>query len=191
MYPVSPYEFGPCVWDTLLLYAYNFPDAPQESQQRDMLVLVTLLLKFLPCPSCGTEAKNYIEKYPPDVSSRTKLVTYIVEFHNYVNVKLKKATMTVDEAKAAFVDRLKIDSNDKTSLPRAMEVRREDAKRITVLQQRVAELSKKATNYDQFTSHSLYFYTTIGVSIVAGMLLIALIAVIVKYKRRLRKCLGG
>lgn len=183
----SPYFFGPVVWDTMLIYAMNFPDMPSDQQQKDMLLWITKTMEFLPCPSCSMHAKEYVIKHVPNVSCRAKLVEYIVEFHNYVNLQMGKATMSIDEAKSMLIERLKESIDTKTYLPRAMEIRREDHVRITNLQNKVAKLTQEAQVYDANTHHSIYFYSTIGLSIFAGLLLIALIVVAVRGERRIRK----
>ncbi len=181
---IYPPFFGPIVWDNMMLFATNYPNEPTNEDKTNMLQWLTLTMIFLPCGGCSMHGKAYIEKHPPNVSTKENLIKYIVEFHNYVNVSLKKSTYTIMEAKAAFASRIARDIKD---LPRAMVVHKEDALRIMELKDK---LEKYEANQDPITNSLVYFYTTIALSIALGLFLIIIIILAVKLnqnKLRLRK----
>jgi len=173
---IYPPFFGPIVWDNMMLFATNYPNEPTNEDKTNMLQWLTLTMIFLPCPQCSMHAKLYVEKHPPNVSTKESLIKYIVEFHNYVNVSLGKSTYTIMEAKAAYASKIGRDIKD---LPRAMVVHKEDALRIMELQ---AQLAKYETPGQQTTD--VYFYTTIALSIALGLFLIVIIVLAIKLKQK-------
>ncbi len=183
MTAVFPPFFGPKAWDLLLAVASGFPLLPTDQQKTDMIQFITLMMQFLPCGSCSVTAKAYVLKFVPDVTSRDKLITYIVNFHNYVNVHLGKTTFTVTEARAAFAARY---TKDLTEIPRSLEIVKENTGRITELQKQNENYAKQLASYDDYTNHSVYFYVTIGLSIALGIFLIVAIVLFIRDKIQIR-----
>ncbi len=175
-----PPLFGPKVWDTMMTFALNYPDKPTEKQQETMSKWLQTTMELLPCTSCSIHASQYVIKFIPDVSSKDKLVEYIVTFHNYVNLSLGKTAYTVTEAKAAFFTRL---SKDMKDLPQSMRVLKENTDRIKGMQAEIARYQSATTS--SYNNQSYYFYTTIILGIVLGIFII--IAIIVGIKNKIKR----
>jgi hypothetical protein len=97
MYPL---HFGRDFWNAMLEAALNFPDAPTDEQKTNMVNWLTFTMKILPCPGCAVHGFEYVLKNPPDVTSGKTLIFWIVTFHNFVNEKLNKKQLTLQEALA-------------------------------------------------------------------------------------------
>ncbi len=177
---IYPPVFGPMVWDTMMMFATNYPIEPTIEDKTNMLQWLILTMGFLPCGSCSLHAKRYVETHVPNVSSRESLTKYIVDFHNYVNISLGKSAFTLVEAKGAFISKIASDIKD---LPRAMAVHKEDSERITALQTQLKNYEAKDSLYEDMTSHSIYMYTTIALSIALGIFLITIIVLAVRLKK--------
>jgi hypothetical protein len=178
-----PPSWGPGAWDTMMAIADSYPTEPNEEQKKNMLEWVKLTILHLPCPSCSLHARAYIAKHIPDVTNRDKLIHYIVDFHNFVNVSLGKPTFTYLEAKAAYMTKLATDYRD---LPHAMLIVKENATKIKELQLEISKYQKASTVYEQNTNHSVYFYSTIGLGTALGVLLLLFIVVFIMHKRSKR-----
>ncbi len=174
MYPPL---FGPYVWDLLLSMATYYPLNPSDEQQLTTSTFITYLMRVLPCPGCSSHAISFVADNPPRVGNSEEFVQWVVDFHNFVNAKLKKPQFTVLEAKRAFILRHAAQLKD---LPRAQQIREEDNLRIKSLQD---QLARTVTNNDSNNNETLYFWIMIGVSVFAFFLLLLFIIVGVKKVR--------
>lgn len=134
MYPPL---FGPMIWDTMLLLAMSYPETPNDQYQKLMKDFLTSLCHLLPCPGCSNHAVEYLNTHPINLSSKQTVTQWVVDFHNAVNIRLGKATYTVDEAKKALIKRIDGDMKD---LSRALQIRKEDSQRIIQLQSQLHAL---------------------------------------------------
>jgi hypothetical protein len=55
--------------------------------------------KGLPCPKCRKHFEMFVQKNPPDLSSRPKFFAWTVAAHNHVNEALHKKTVSVEKAR--------------------------------------------------------------------------------------------
>ncbi len=102
---IYPPLFGPMFWDTIMLIAYMYPNNPTDEDKSNITQWFELTMKLLPCPAIMFSSLNYVDRYKLDVSNKQLLLKWVVEFHNYVNIKLGKETYTVDEAIKGFIQR--------------------------------------------------------------------------------------
>jgi hypothetical protein len=69
---------------------------------------------MVPCEKCSEHATAYLEanysKLDDIISSRTKLFTFFWEFHNFVNEKLGKPTITLEKAFKMYSGEIEITS---------------------------------------------------------------------------------
>jgi len=174
MYPPL---FGPHIWDTLMYVALNYPTEPTEEQQQVMTQFLTTLVRVLPCPGCANHAIKYVELHPPHVSNGEKLLEWVVAFHNHVNIKLKKPVMSVLEAKQALILR---NAAQIKQLPRALQIREEDALRIQNLQFQIQRLQESTTTNNE----TLYFWIMIGLSVLSGLLLLLVLYLAIRRSKK-------
>jgi len=92
-------EWGPIKWHELETYAVYYPDEPSQIQMRRAIVWIFMFNDSLPCDKCKIDMANYIEIYPPNVSSKNAFMIWVWKFHNYVNEKKKVRLFSWDEFK--------------------------------------------------------------------------------------------
>lgn len=182
---VNPNAFGPGVWNTMMMFAWQYSNDPTKEEQTNMLQWIRLTMMHIPCPKCSSHAKAYVEKHQPDVTNKERLINYIVEFHNFVNISLKKQRFTVQDAKAAFLMKL---AEDYKEMPQAMKLIKDNTERMKFLEDQVVKYEKTNSIATMNSSEiDYYYYATIGLSIALGLLLIIfLIVLIVNHKRQKR-----
>jgi hypothetical protein len=163
---VLTYAWGARYWDAMLLAAMGYNDQPTSDQQKAMADWLTNTMQILPCPGCSQHAIAYVAKHPPKVESKTVLIEWIVEFHNFVNVSLKKPTMTVPEAMAALIKRLaqELINRNNTIVP-----------------------NPQPNQTTTSSNEQLYFGLTITFAVLTGIFLIALIVVLLQKKNLQKK----
>ena len=101
-----PEVFGPPLWFSLHNASAFYPDnAPPVHAERMKNIIIGIPV-LIPCGTCKEHATVYIEKNKHQLmeicKTRTKLFEFFVDFHNYVNKRLGKKEVTVDEAKSMY-----------------------------------------------------------------------------------------
>lgn len=104
---VAPDTWGSAFWFTLHNGANNYPIDPTPTWKQRMKNFILGIPVMIPCESCEAHASSYIQVRFNDlddiVSNREKLFTFFVEFHNEVNKRVGKNTMSLQEAKKIYV----------------------------------------------------------------------------------------
>jgi hypothetical protein len=124
-----PPVWGPPFWDTIHLIAYIYPENPTIERQNSMTALLLNLSPNLPCHDCGTHSTVYMKEFPPAVESRDMLKKWAVDFHNEVNKRTGKTSLTYEEADDALTRKFFI-REDWMEIKRGQDMRREDHKMI-------------------------------------------------------------
>ncbi|KAI9734451.1 MAG: hypothetical protein M1818_006840 [Claussenomyces sp. TS43310] len=68
----------------------KFPDMPTKQDTEALNAYVHLFARLYPCGDCARHFQGVLEKYPPQVSSRSSAATWACHVHNEVNKRLKK-----------------------------------------------------------------------------------------------------
>ena len=100
-------QWGPRMWRDLHRKTLAYPDCPRERDKSRMLYLFYNLPYDLPCPACATHLQELLEEYPlTDIilSSRKRLVYWLIDIHNMVNVSLGKPKLSYEYAIALQLD---------------------------------------------------------------------------------------
>ena len=102
----DPSVFGPPLWFTLHNSSVYYPENPSPVHAERMKNIIIGLPVLLPCETCKEHATAYIENNKhqlPDIcKSRQTLFRFFVDFHNYVNERLKKKIFTYEEAEKLY-----------------------------------------------------------------------------------------
>lgn len=98
----SPEVWGPPFWFTLHNGALNYPSLANPLCIERMKNFIIGIPVMIPCETCKEHATAYIESNKDYLdyicASRDKLFKFFVDFHNYVNIRLKKPEMSYDDA---------------------------------------------------------------------------------------------
>ena len=86
--------WGPGTW--LLLHSISFNYTTKKRKEVENFLYS--LNEVLPCRYCRESMTKHIKKYPPNLNSRREFVTWMIDFHNLVNVSLNKPIVSFDEA---------------------------------------------------------------------------------------------
>jgi hypothetical protein len=88
------------LWDTLHLYAHNFPDNPSELEKHSASNFYRSFSGAISCVNpCRVHYHQYLETYPIEnyLDSRSSLKQYVVDLHNDVNKRLGKPLLTCEQ----------------------------------------------------------------------------------------------
>lgn len=101
-------EWGPYFWYFLHIGATNYPKIPYTSQMEAMEKFVRAFHVMLPCKTCSDHAKSYVDHNSEEVNSavfsRGNLIEFFIRFHNWVNNRLHKPQICVEQAKNAYLN---------------------------------------------------------------------------------------
>jgi hypothetical protein len=99
--------WGRPLWFSLHYGALNYPTKPDTSMQEMTIGFIKGLPIMIPCDVCKNHAYEYISKLTHNqlmdiTSTSEKLFRFFWDFHNMVNTKTGKATMTLKDAYSLF-----------------------------------------------------------------------------------------
>lgn len=83
-------ELGRAAWKVLHTTMARFPDEPTTDEQAALKAYVHLFQRLYPCGECSQHFRTIIDKYPPQVSTRSAAAAWACHVHNEVNKSLKK-----------------------------------------------------------------------------------------------------
>ena len=102
-------SWGPCGWTFLHTASYAYPDNPTTSDKENMFKFLYYFARVIPCSICRKDFTMYIDKTIPKLEnskvfeSKSNLVRYLIDAHNYVNVKLGKREYTYYEVDEIYL----------------------------------------------------------------------------------------
>lgn len=98
----NPEVWGPAFWFSLHNGALRYPIQASPTWKERMKHFILGIPVMVPCEKCSDHATAHLEAnyYRMDeiVSSRNKLFEFFWEFHNFVNERLNKPKMSLDNA---------------------------------------------------------------------------------------------
>lgn len=98
----SPEVWGPGFWFSLHNGALKYPDAPAPLWKERMKNFILGIPVMLPCEKCSHHAYAYIESQYQNldeiVKNKQNLFTFFCNFHNIVNERLNKPSISITEA---------------------------------------------------------------------------------------------
>src|ERR1044071_7834896 len=86
---LNTFVWGRIAWEADHMYAAMYPENPSLETQQDARDYFRSKASMIPCQNvCAPAWREQLEQFPPDVSSRAALMTWLRERHNAVNAKL-------------------------------------------------------------------------------------------------------
>lgn len=84
-------ELGRAAWKLFHTVMARFPDEPTKDESEALRSYVHLFQRLYPCGECAEHFREILDKYPPQVSSRSAAAVWACHVHNEVNRSLDKA----------------------------------------------------------------------------------------------------
>eukprot|EP00933_Yihiella_yeosuensis_P054982 TRINITY_DN53600_c0_g1_i1.p1 TRINITY_DN53600_c0_g1~~TRINITY_DN53600_c0_g1_i1.p1 ORF type:complete len:213 (-),score=50.65 TRINITY_DN53600_c0_g1_i1:108-746(-) len=100
-----PKNWGPPTWFFLHSMTLALPDKVDKDKQKSIKNLLEALPLTLPCPTCGRNFAKWMKENPVTddiLSSREKMVDWMIAAHNDVNKRNKKKIYTKAEVLAEY-----------------------------------------------------------------------------------------
>ena len=98
----KPSVFGPPMWKMYHTMAIRYPNNPSSIYKTKMEHVIKNIPLLLPCDKCKNHASAFIDINKDNIgficSSKTNLFNFFVDFHNNVNKRHNKKTITYEEA---------------------------------------------------------------------------------------------
>lgn len=83
-------ELGRAAWKLFHTTMARFPDKPTMEESAALKTYIHLFQRLYPCGECAEHFGELLQKYPPQVSSRSAAAAWACHVHNQVNISLKK-----------------------------------------------------------------------------------------------------
>jgi hypothetical protein len=100
LYNIDPKIWGKSYWEVLHTITFAYPDSPNQEDKSNVKNFFIALKPMLPCETCRLHYAKNLEVYPltDDIlSSKYKLISWIVNLHNEVNKRTGKPIFTVED----------------------------------------------------------------------------------------------
>jgi hypothetical protein len=81
------------------IISFEYPENPNEYNKRIYHDFYTSLKDVIPCLECQKHYRDFITRYPitPHLDSRSALIKWVIQVHNFVNSSLGKQNLTVEQ----------------------------------------------------------------------------------------------
>ncbi|MCJ1408632.1 hypothetical protein MMC19_002707 [Ptychographa xylographoides] len=83
-------ELGRASWKLFHTTMARFPDKPTEDEQTALFSYIHLFARLYPCGECAGHFRTILNKFPPQVRTRSTAAAWACHVHNEVNKSLKK-----------------------------------------------------------------------------------------------------
>ena len=100
--------WGPKLWDSLHAITLNYPDLPTLQDKDNMKQFFNSLGNVLPCHKCKINFSKHLVTHPLNndvLSSKTKLVKWLIDIHNEVNIMTGKPIMSYETALKTILEK--------------------------------------------------------------------------------------
>lgn len=96
---MNPSVWGPHFWFILHLVSFHYPDPPNTFDKESIKSFYHSVKEILPCAKCRKHYKTYLSQYPiePNLDRRIDLIKWVIQIHNFVNVRLGKPVLADNE----------------------------------------------------------------------------------------------
>ena len=88
---LTPDQWGKFVWGGAACFVFSLKDVLTDTDTQACRVYWYVIFPMtIPCEHCLEFYQQYIQTFPPDLSSRRAQIEWLYNLHNAVNVKLGK-----------------------------------------------------------------------------------------------------
>ena len=104
--PLWGYLFWSLLHAAAKAFAVYFPDEIPPELAEALFRCLTRLCKYLPCPGCRFHCLNHAQASPPRFNNGVQFWKWTVDFHNAVNARTNKLTISYEEAETLLIKQL-------------------------------------------------------------------------------------
>jgi hypothetical protein len=100
LYNINPVVWGASFWDTFHIITFAYPEAPSNEDKQNIVNFFHAAKHMLPCENCRYHFEHNLKTYPLTdeiLSSKYKLISWLVTIHNEVNIRLGKSIVPVEQ----------------------------------------------------------------------------------------------
>lgn len=104
---IDPNLWGSSSWKFMHYITIAYPQQSTEEIKRSTYNFFTSLKDLLPCEKCRYNFGYHLQRHPltDDIlSSRNKLIHWLIDIHNDVNISIGKPTLTYDQALLIYMN---------------------------------------------------------------------------------------
>ncbi|KAI9762243.1 MAG: Bud site selection protein bud4 [Chaenotheca gracillima] len=83
-------ELGRAAWKLFHTTMAKFPDKPSRDESVALQSYIHLFARLYPCGECASHFRKILEKFPPQVATRSTAAAWACHVHNQVNKSLDK-----------------------------------------------------------------------------------------------------
>ncbi|PNS20511.1 hypothetical protein CAC42_5961 [Sphaceloma murrayae] len=83
-------ELGRAAWKLFHTTMARFPDKPTSEESAALKAYIHLFQRLYPCGECAQHFRKIIDKFPPQVATRSTAAAWACHVHNEVNKSLDK-----------------------------------------------------------------------------------------------------
>jgi hypothetical protein len=97
---INPSLWGPHGWKIMHYITISYPDNPTKEDKDKILKFFMAIKDVLPCENCRVHFSMNLQKYPLSddiLSCKYKLINWLKDIHNEVNIRTGKKIYTYDE----------------------------------------------------------------------------------------------
>ena len=98
---MNPNIWGPHAWIFLHSIILSYPNCPTTEDKKNIKSFFMNLGNILPCHECRNNYKKHLQKYELTdeiLSSKKKLILWLINIHNEVNLKTNKKIYSYEKA---------------------------------------------------------------------------------------------
>lgn len=117
---MDPTVWGPKMWFTLHTITFNYPEVPSNHHKKVYSDFFNMLQYIIPCEVCSKHYAQHLINNPilTSLDSKEKLVKWLINVHNDVNISLGKKVYSYDEVVDIYKKHYSKENNIKTESPR-------------------------------------------------------------------------
>lgn len=104
---IDPKIWGPSSWKFMHYVTISYPENPSDEKKRSVYTFFISLKDLLPCEKCRYNFSHHFNKRPLTneiLSSRIKLIYWLIDIHNDVNIATGVQPLTYDQALSIYMN---------------------------------------------------------------------------------------
>jgi hypothetical protein len=101
---MHPSIWGPQFWYIMHVVSFEYPENPSEYDKRAYYMFYQSIGDILPCDDCKKHYKHFFNIFPiqTHLDSRSNLIKWVVQIHNFVNEQTNKQVLTLSEVLSIY-----------------------------------------------------------------------------------------